>query len=125
MAIKRAFLLFSFCVIAGVALLYGVSPQWFAQTFLGVAELDLDLVHILRAIMGLYLAVGFFFLFAAFREAYRNAAVLLTGVLCVGLLSGRVLSFAMDGQPSSLLMFYAGVEVIFILATYWVFRQPD
>ena len=38
----------TFLVVASVAVLYGISPQWFARTFLGVAELDRNLAHVLQ-----------------------------------------------------------------------------
>ena len=57
MNIKQAYLILASVVVAGIALLYGVSPRWFASSFLGVADLDRNVAHILRAIMGLYLGV--------------------------------------------------------------------
>ncbi|MGE5369815.1 MAG: DUF4345 family protein, partial [Chloroflexota bacterium] len=71
MQIKKAYLIFAFCAVSVIALLYGVSPQWFARSFLGLADLDAGLAHILRAVMGLYLALGLFWLYAAFHEPYR------------------------------------------------------
>lgn len=70
MKIKKYFLIFTFCTVSIIGLLYGVAPRWFALTLLGVADLDLDFVHILRAIMCLYLALGSFWLFAAFRDEH-------------------------------------------------------
>ncbi len=43
MKLKKYFLILIFCAVSIIALLYGVAPQWFALTFLGVSELDLDL----------------------------------------------------------------------------------
>ena len=34
------------------------------------------MAHVFRAMTGLYLALGLFWLFAAFNDQYRNAAVL-------------------------------------------------
>lgn len=41
-----------------------------------ISGCSLDIAHILRAVMGLYLALGAFWLFAAFSDKYRNFAVL-------------------------------------------------
>jgi Na+-driven multidrug efflux pump len=60
MKIKKYFLIFAFVAVSIIALLYGVSPQWFARTFLDVPEIALDFAHILRAVMCLYLALGLF-----------------------------------------------------------------
>ena len=60
MQIKKYFLVFGSVVVTIIALLYGVFPGWFAETFLGVPNLDLQFSHILRAIMGLYISLGLF-----------------------------------------------------------------
>jgi hypothetical protein len=125
MHIKKAYLIFAFCAVAVIALLYGVSPQWFAQRFLGLADLDPGLAHILRAVMGLYLALGLFWLHAAFHETYRNAAVLTTVVFSGGLVSGRLVSLLVEGRPAPLLLLYVFMELALVPIGLWVFRQPD
>jgi len=125
MIIKKYFLIFAFTVVAIIALLYGVSPQWFMRTFLDVSESSLDIAHILRAVMGLYLALGLFWLYAAFNESYRNFAVLTTMLFSGGLVSGRILSFFADGFPSGLLLLYVVMEFILVPVAYWVFKLPD
>jgi hypothetical protein len=125
MKIKKYFLILAFCAVSIIALLYGISPYWFALTFLGVPELDLDLAHILRAVMCLYLALGSFWLFAAFSDAYRNTAVLTTGIFSAGLVIGRIISFFADGPPSPLLVLYIIMEFVLVPVAYWVFRLPE
>jgi len=92
MQIKRIYLIFAFVAVAVIASLYGIAPAWFARTFLDVPNLGMGFSHILRAIMGLYLALGLFWLFAAFDERYRNVAVLTRVIFCAGLVSGRLIS---------------------------------
>ena len=125
MKIKKYFLIFAFCAVSIIALLYGISPHWFALTFLGVRELDLDLAHILRAVMCLYLALGLFWLFAAFNDKYRNTAILTTGIFAAGLVIGRIISLFADGQPAPLLVFYIIMEFVLIPVAYWVFRLEE
>lgn len=125
MLIKKYFLIFSFSVVAVIALLYGISPQWFAQTFLDVPDVSLDVAHILRAVTGLYLALGLFWLFAAFNDKYRNFAVLSVMLFAGGLVSGRLVSLFLDGQPSGILMLYVVMEFAFVPIAYWVFRLPE
>jgi len=72
--IKQSYLIFAFVVVASIALLYGVSPQWFARSFLGVADLDRNFAHILRAVMGLDIGFGLFWLFAALSNKHSNGA---------------------------------------------------
>jgi len=125
MKIKKVFLIFTFFTVAIIALLYGVSPQWFAETFLGVTDLDLNIAHILRAVMGLYIALGLFWLVAAFSDKYRNTAVLTTVLFAGGLVTGRIISFFADGQPSPLLMLYIVMEFLLVPIAIWIFRLPD
>jgi uncharacterized protein YacL len=125
MKIKKYFLIFAFVAVSIIALLYGVSPHWFARTFLGVAELDLNLAHILRAVMGLYLGFALFWLYSAFSDQYRNTAVLTTVIFSTGLVIGRIISFFADGQPSPLLVLYIAMEFALVPLAYWVFRLPE
>lgn len=122
--IQRYYLLFGASVVSVIALLYGVSPNWFVRTFFGLAGLDVNLAHILRAIMGLYLAFVLFWLFAAFSDEYRRTAVLTTVVFAGGLVSGRLLSLLMDGAPASLLLVYVAMEFAFVPIGIWIFRLP-
>jgi hypothetical protein len=125
MSIKKLYLIFAFFAVSTIALLYGTSPSWFAQKFLTMQDLNLDGFHILRAITGLYLALGCFWLYAAFRPEYRNVAIMTTAVFAGGLVLGRLLSFVLDGWPSPLLIFYAGIELGLLPIALWVLRRPD
>jgi Domain of unknown function (DUF4345) len=125
MKIKKYFLILAFFMVSIIALIYGVAPQWFASTFLGVAELDLDFAHILRAVMGLYLALGLFWLYSAFSDKYRNMAVMTTVIFAGGLAVGRIISFFADGQPSLLLVLYTVLEFVLVPIAYWVFKHPE
>ena len=66
--------------------------------------------------MCLYIGLGLFWLFAAFNDEHRNTAVLTTGFFAAGLVTGRIISFFADGQPSPLLVFYIFIE--FALLSY-------
>ena len=125
MRIKQAFLILAFVTVSIIALLYGVSPQWFARTFLGVEDLNLNVAHILRAVMGLYLGLALFWLFAASSAKHRNTAVLTTLVFAGGLLSGRIVSLVADGIPSPLLVFYTVLELALVPVAIWVYRLPE
>ena len=122
MAFKKLFLLFAFICVSMIALLYGVSPSWFAATFLTISALDPNIAHILRAVMGLYLALGLFWLYAAFHEKLRNTAILTTIIFSAGLVSGRLLSFLIDGKPSPLLLTYAVLELSLIPIAIFIYR---
>lgn len=125
MLIKKYYLIFAFVCITIIALLYGIAPQWFARVFLNEPILNPNVAHILRAVMGLYLALGLFWLYAAFNDLYRNTAVLTLLIFCTGLVSGRFISVLVDGQPASLLSLYIVLELIFVPLSYWVFKLPE
>jgi hypothetical protein len=125
MDIKKGYLIFAFCAVSAIGLLYGVVPEWFARTFLGVQMLEVNSAHILRAVMGLYLALGCFWLYAAFVARHRNTAVLITAIFAGGLLAGRLLSLVLDGWPSPLLVFYMVLELGLLPIAIWVFRRSD
>lgn len=125
MKIKKYFLLFASCAVSIIALLYGVSPHWFAKTFLNVPVMPLDFAHILRAVTCLYLALGLFWLFSAFSDKYRNAAVLTTVIFAGGLVIGRIISLFADGQPSPILIVYIAMELVLVPIALWVFRLPE
>ncbi len=40
-AVKQGFLVFAFVTVLTIAALYGISPQWFAQTFLDLPSIPL------------------------------------------------------------------------------------
>jgi len=85
-------------------LLYGISPQWFFETFLVDSQSpSIDQSHILRAVMMLYIALGLFWLYSAFSDKYRDAGLVVLAVFCGGLVTGRILSVIVDGTPSPLL----------------------
>jgi hypothetical protein len=125
MKAKRYFLIFAFVVVSIIALLYGISPQWFAQTFLDINELSISSSHILRALMCLYLAFGVFWLYSAFSDRYRNTAVLTTVIFSGGLVIGRIGSLLMDGWPKPLLVLYLFLELGLIPVALWIFKLPE
>lgn len=123
--IKKHFLIFAFFALIPIALAYGISPNWFATNFLGIEVLDTNIAHILRAIMCLYLALSFFWLFAAFNPTYRNPAILTIILFTTGLVVGRLISVFVDGQPAPILLLYIGLEFMLAPIAFWVFKLPE
>jgi hypothetical protein len=125
MKIKKAFLIVAFIMVSVIALLYGVDPQWFGRTFLNLPQLDPNIAHILRAVMCMYLALGLFWLYSAFNQKYRNIAVLTTMIFSGGLVTGRIISYFIEGPPAPLLMFYIAAEFALTPLAYWVFTLEE
>ena len=125
MKIKKYFLIFAFAIVSVIALLYGIDPQWFGKTFLNMSQVNPNIVHILRAVMCLYLALGLFWLYAAFSDKFRNMAVLTTAIFSGGLVTGRIISYFAEGLPAPLLTFYIFAEFALVPIAIWIYRLED
>ena len=126
MQLKKVLLVFSFVTICVIALLYGISPQWFFDTFLVTSqEPSIDQSHILRAVMMLYIALGLFWLCYAFSDRYRDAGIIVLAVFCGGLVAGRFLSIIVDGIPSPILILYIFMELSIVPVCIWLLRRDN
>ena len=68
---------------------------------------------------------GCFWLFSAFNAKHRDTAILTTIFFAGGLVTGRVVSFIVDGQPAPLLILYAAMEFALVPIAYWIYTSPD
>lgn len=125
MQLKKAFLIFSFVAVTIFGQLYGISPKWYAATFLGITDLNPNFAHMLRALAGLYLALAAFWLYAAFNDRYRNAGILTAILFAGGQAVARSVSLVVDGQPAPMLLSYLAAEIGVVLVGLWVFRLPE
>ncbi len=125
MLLKKAYLVLAFAMVSIIGLLYGISPAWFADRYLGVGDLNPNIAHILRAVMCLYLALGVFWLFSAFSNAHRSTAILTTIIFAGGLVIGRIISFFIDGQPTPLLVTYAVMEFALVPIGCWIYTRSE
>lgn len=124
MQLKKGLLVMAFVTICAIALLYGISPQWFFETFLTDSQNpSIDQSHILRAVMMLYIALGLFWLYSAFSDKYRDAGLIVLAVFCGGLVTGRILSVIVDGTPSPLLSVYIFMELSLVPVCIWLLRR--
>jgi hypothetical protein len=69
--------------------------------------------------------LGLFWLYSAFNEKYRNAAILTTVIFSSGLVIGRIISLFNEGQPAPLLSFYIVAEFALAPIAYWVFTLEE
>ena len=123
MQLKKGLLILAFVTICTIALLYGVSPQWFFKTFLVDSQNpSIDQSHILRAVMMLYIALGLFWLYSAFSDKFRDAGLVVLAVFYGGLVTGRILSVIVDGLPSLLLSVYIFMELSLVPVCIWLLR---
>ncbi len=107
----RLYLLVSAAGLTAVALGYGVAPATVLPKLLDITVEGIDLTHVFRAIMGLYLGMIVLWVLGAFRPSLTRAAVIAEIAFMSGLAVGRVLSIVVDGMPSIALVGYTGVEI--------------
>lgn len=100
---KRTHLIFSGILLLPVAFGYGFGHQWFPLFSFDVRTVDL--ASIFKAIMGLYVGLALFWLYACKNPKYWRAATLSNVLFMLGLALGRSLSVLTDGVPSEIWLF--------------------
>ena len=95
-----------------VSLLYGGNPAVSMPNFYDIEVDTVNLSNILRAVMGLYIALCVFWVIGARYEKLRLPALWSLAIFMTGIASGRTLSLILDGMPSPIFIFYLIVEVI-------------
>lgn len=111
--------------ITPIALGYGLVPARSMPLLFGTVPADHNVLHILRAVMGLYLALAGFWVAGALQPHWRQAALVTVLLLCAGLGAGRVLSILADGPPHWLLSVYLAIEVVVAAAALWLLGRHD
>lgn len=101
-----------------IALAYGLVPATTVPMLYGVEIDSINIAHIFRAVMGLYLAMVIFWVLGATRDVLRLPALCSVVVFMAGLAGGRLLSVFLDGIPAALLVTYLVLEVGFALVAF-------
>jgi len=110
---SRFYLLFSAAGLLPIALSYGIDPNRILPLFLEIDPISGDLLHIFRAIMGLYLATIVLWLLGAIRGGpLMRPAVVSEIFFMSGLAVGRFLSLLLDSWPSPMLIVYTVAELV-------------
>ena len=96
----RVFLIFCAVGLLPIALSYGAKPSVSLDSLFGISVASTNLTHIMRAVMGLYLAMVLLWVLGAFKRSLAGPALVSCAVFMLGLAAGRVLSFILDGCPT-------------------------
>ena len=80
---------------------------------MNMAVEDLNLVHMLRALMGLYLSMAIFWFTGALNRKFTTAALYSLVFFMYGVAAGRLFSFIFDGIPFWSFIFYFFGELFF------------
>jgi len=111
--LQKGILLFVAVGLTPIALGYGLVPEKSMDLLFNIPVTDTNLAHILRAVMGLYLALIAFWVIGAFKTQLRLPALYSLVVFMLGLAAGRLLSVIVDGIPNWLLLLYLVLELLF------------
>lgn len=107
-----------------IALFYGLVPEKTLTPLLGVSTENVNLVHIMRAVMGLYLGQIVFWFLGAFNSNIKLPAIYGLAVFMLGLAFGRIISIIIDGIPHWVLLLYLFLEItIGVLALTLISKQ--
>ncbi len=111
--LTRVFLLICAAGLTPIALSYGAAPSVSLNWLFGIRVDSLELTHVFRAVMGLYLGMVVLWIGGAFNRRLTAPALVSCAVFMLGLAAGRIVSFVLDGRPHALLVVYAGLEIVF------------
>lgn len=125
MKIQSIFLLLAAAGLTPIALSYGFSPVDSLSFLFGIDASSVNVSHIFRAVMGLYLALAMFWVMGAMSTKYRLPALYSLVIFMWGLAMGRLLSLLVDGTPHWLLVVYLFLEFGFGLVGLKMIRKEE
>lgn len=108
-------------IVIVVALVYGFQPN----LLFDIHPNSIDEHNIFKAIMGMYLAFASFWCLALIQKNYWKAATISNILFMLGLAFGRLISFAIDGIPSPLLLLGCLGELILAFYGYYLLKNKD
>ena len=120
---ESLFLIVAALGLTPIALAYGAMPDTTLPLLYGVDVDNISMRHILRAVMGLYLAMVVFWLMGAKREELTIPALWSVAVFMLGLAAGRAISLIVDGVPAPLLAIYLVLEIGFGFVSLYLIKN--
>ncbi len=124
-SLQRLFLVVTAVGLIPIALSYGLMPQTSLPWLFGLNADAVNVRHIFRAIMGLYLALVVFWLSGALKPSLRIPALWSLVVFMAGMGIGRFASLLLDGWPHPLLFIYMLLEFVFAIVGGLLLRRPS
>ncbi|MCD4729827.1 MAG: DUF4345 domain-containing protein [Bacteroidales bacterium] len=123
--LQKVLLLISAIGLIPIALSYGLVPEKTLTPLFGFSVDNMNLTHIMRAVMGLYFGQIVFWFIGAFNPKLRRPAMYVLVVFMLGLAFGRFLSIILDGIPHWLLIVYLGLELTIGLTGLFILKKED
>ena len=112
---KNLHLAFASFIVMVVGLAYGINPTRIMSFFFDFNVESVDLSHLLRAIMGLYLALGVYWILGIFKPEHWRGATITCTIFMGGLAVGRMISLIIDGIPSITFSIGMILEIVFMI----------
>lgn len=123
--IQKVLLIFCAIGLVPIALSYGLVPEKTLTPLFGIEVDQINLKHIMRAVMGLYFGQIVFWFMGAFDPKLRRAAIYALIVFMLGLAIGRISSILLDGIPNLILIVYLGLELTFGIIGIAILKKKD
>ena len=117
------FLVFVAIGVFSVSLGYGFLPNLTMPLLYDIEVTNTNLLNILRAISGLYIALVIFWILGAYNSNLQLPALWSLTIFMTGIASGRVASILIDGFPSPIFIFYLFLEIIFGLIGFALIKK--
>ena len=119
--INKIHLLISVSIVVPVSIFYGFNPD---------SQFDIQLQttdehNFFKAIMGLYLGFSILWLLGVFKHQYLKMAIITNIIFMLGLGSGRVLSYFIDGTPTLGYQFGTFAELFLGFYGIWVLTNKN
>jgi len=108
-----------FCVSLG----YGFLPNLTMPFLYDIEVAHINLLNILRAISGLYIALVIFWIVGAYNSNLQLPALWSLTIFMTGIAAGRIASILIDGLPSPIFIFYLFLEIMFGLIGYTLIKN--
>ncbi|MDB9934772.1 DUF4345 domain-containing protein [Gammaproteobacteria bacterium] len=112
------FLVFVAIGVFFASLGYGFLPSLTMPFLYDIEVTNTNLLNILRAISGLYIALVTFWILGAYNSNLQLPALWSLTIFMTGIALGRVVSILIDGLPSPIFIFYLFIEIISGLIGY-------
>ena len=115
---KNLHLIISTIIIIVVSLTDGLFPTSILPTLFDFKMASIDLKHIFRAIMGLYLGMVVLWIIGILKPFYWQTATISNVCFMMGLALGRIVSLVVDRVPS--ISFSTGLALELVLSVWGI-----
>ena len=119
------FLVFVAIGVFFASLGYGFLPSLTMPFLYEIEVTNTNLLNILRAISGLYIALVTFWILGAYNSNLQLPALWSLTIFMTGIALGRIVSILIDGLPSPIFIFYLFLEIIFGFIGYKLIKNKE